>query len=450
MNNIWKKVSSQEKEQIYNFAEEYKRFLNLCKTEREVVNYITSVALENGYKDGFSNKSEKLIFSDKERIVALYKKGVRSQKGGFNIIVSHIDSPRIDLKPRPIYEDSELVLLDTQYYGGIKKYQWFSIPLAIHGVILNKYGRKQYIVIGEDNDDPVFTIADLLPHLSRKVQGNKPIDEALPGEKLDVLFGSVPMDGEKEEEIKKYALHILKEKYEIEEEDLVSADIEIVPAFKARDVGIDKSLIGGYGQDDRICVFCSLKALMDIKENIHPILLLFVDREEIGSFGNTSAKSKFLEIVVKKILEMEEDIKPYDVEISLYNSRAISADVTSAVNPNFKEVDDLKNSAKLGHGVAIVKYTGSGGKYYASEASAEYTSYIRNLFNKNGVIWQTGILGKVDEGGGGTVAMFLAEYGMDIIDVGPPILNMHSPFEISSKADLFMTYKAYKVFLESE
>ena len=447
MANVWEKVSSKEKEEIFKLAEEYKKFLNSCKTEREVVNYITSIALENEYKDGFIYNSEKLIFSDKERILALYKRGRRKSVNGLKIIVSHIDSPRIDLKPKPMYEDFELLLLDTQYYGGIKKYQWFSIPLSIHGVIVNKYNRKQIIVIGEDENDPVFTIADLLPHLSRKVQGDKKIDEALPGEKLDILFGSIPLDGEKEEKVKKNILKILKEKYEIEEEDFVSADISIVPAFKVKDIGIDKSLIGGYGQDDRICVWTSLKALIDLEKNEYPILLLFVDKEEIGSVGNTSARSKFLEIVVKRIIEIENE---NDFKKALFNSKAISADVTSAINPNFKEVDDPKNSAKLNHGVAIVKYTGSGGKYFASEASAEYTGYIRNLLNNNNVIWQVGIIGKVDEGGGGTVAMFLAEYGMDIIDMGPPILNMHSPFEISSKADLYMTYKAYKVFLENE
>ena len=448
MANVWEKVSSKEKEEIFKLAEEYKKFLNSCKTEREVVNYIISVALENGYKDGFIYNFEKLIFSDKERILALYKSGKRRTIDGLKIIVSHIDSPRIDLKPKPMYEDSDLLLLDTQYYGGIKKYQWFSIPLSIHGVIVNKYNRKQTIVIGEDENDPVFTIADLLPHLSRKVQGDKKIDEALPAEKLDVLFGSIPLDGEKEEKVKKNILKLLKERYEIEEEDFVSADISIVPAFKAKDIGIDKSLIGGYGQDDRICVWSSLKALIDLERNEYPILLLFVDKEEIGSVGNTSARSKFLEIVVKRIIEIENE---NDFKKALYNSKAISADVTSATNPNFKEVDDPKNSAKLNHGVAIIKYTGSGGKYFASEASAEYTGYIRNLLNNNNVIWQVGLIGKVDEGGGGgTVAMFLAEYGMDIIDMGPPILNMHSPFEISSKADLYMTYKAYKVFLESE
>jgi len=447
MANVWEKVSSKEKEEIFKLAEEYKKFLNSCKTEREVVNYIISVALENGYKDGFTYNFEKLIFSDKERILALYKSGKRRTIDGLKIIVSHIDSPRIDLKPKPMYEDSDLLLLDTQYYGGIKKYQWFSIPLSIHGVIVNKYNRKQTIVIGEDENDPVFTIADLLPHLSRKVQGDKKIDEALPAEKLDVLFGSIPLDGEKEEKVKKNILKLLKERYEIEEEDFVSADISIVPAFKAKDIGIDKSLIGGYGQDDRICVWSSLKALIDLERNEYPILLLFVDKEEIGSVGNTSARSKFLEIVVKRIIEIENE---NDFKKALYNSKAISADVTSATNPNFKEVDDPKNSAKLNHGVAIIKYTGSGGKYFASEASAEYTGYIRNLLNNNNVIWQVGLIGKVDEGGGGTVAMFLAEYGMDIIDMGPPILNMHSPFEISSKADLYMTYKAYKVFLESE
>ncbi len=448
MANVWEKLSSKEKEYVFQLSEEYKDFLRSCKTEREVVNYITSLALKSGYKDGFKYNDKKLMFSDKERIIALYNQGKRKAIDGFKIIISHIDSPRLDLKPKPIYEDSDLLLLDTQYYGGIKKYQWFSIPLSIHGVIVNKYNRKQYIVIGEDENDPVFTIADLLPHLERS-QKDKRIEDLFPGEKLDVLFGSIPLDGEKENKIKKNILKILREKYEIEEEDFISADLSIVPAYKPRDIGIDRSLIGGYGQDDRICVWASLKALLDIENNDYPILLLFVDREEIGSIGNTSARSKFLDIVVRRILELENSLDCYAVEKALYNSKAISADVTSATNPNFKEVDDPNNSAKLNYGVAIVKYTGDIGKYYSSEASAEYTAYIKNLFNNNNIIWQMGILGKVDKGGGATVAMFLAEYGMDIIDIGVPILNMHSPFEISSKADLYMTYKAYKVFLES-
>ncbi len=444
--NAWSKLSSSQKEEVFKFAEDYKDFLRRVKTEREAVNYIESSALERGYS---YSGNDLRIFKPSDKYIALFRKGKREITEGLKVIVSHIDSPHLDLKPQPIYEAHGIAFLDTQYYGGIKAYQWLSVPLAIHGYILDRNGRDMYIVIGEDENDPVFAIPDIEPHLSRNVQNSKTLKEAFKFEKLDVLFGSVPLDGEKEKPVKKYILKLLKEKYGITEHDFLSAEISIVPALKPRDVGLDGSMVGAYGQDDRICVFTSLKAMLDVSEPEYPLLVLFTDKEEIGSEGSTSAKSFYLKYIVKEILRLYA-LEPYMDEYVLMKSKAISADVTTAVNPLFSEVYDENNTAKLHHGIAISKYTGYGGKYMASEASAQFTNYILRLLDKHELFYQTGIIGKVDEGGGGTVSMFLAEYGMDIIDAGPPVLSMHSLFELSSKVDLYMTYRAYKVFLEDE
>ena len=448
--NIWKHLNEKEKEEVLKFAEEYKDFLNRVKTEREAVNYIVSRALERGFRDGFEESGDRLYFVDRGKIAALYIKGKRSALGGFRIIASHTDAPRLDLKPMPLYEDSGFALLDTQYYGGVKHYQWFSIPLAIHALVITADGTAKNIIIGEKEDEPVFTIPDLEPHLDRRAQREKKITEALPGEKLDIIFSSIPLDGEKEQAVKKYVLKLLEEKYGIREEDFISADIEIVPAFRARDVGIDGALVGGYGQDDRICVFTSLMAALDSDGGEYPSLILFFDKEEIGSEGSTSVQSAFLRKVVRRILQVEGIREPYGVDEALYNSKALSADVTSALNPLWREVHDEKNAARLHHGIAITKYTGRGGKYVASEAPAEFMNFIRRLFEENGIFWQPDVLGKVDEGGGGTIAMFLARYGMDVVDAGPALLAMHSPFEISSKVDLYMAYRAYKIFIEKQ
>jgi len=448
--NIWSHLSEKDREEVYKFAEVYRDFLSRAKTERETVNYIKSRALEKGFVDGFSESGDRLFFTERDKLAALYVRGKESALAGFRIVASHTDAPRLDLKPVPLYEDAGYALLDTQYYGGVKAYQWFSLPLAIHGVVVLADGSRKHIVIGEDESDPVFVIPDLEPHLDRKVQREKKIGEALPAEKMDIIFSSIPLDGEKEQAVKKYALRLLEEKYGIKEEDFVSADIEVVPAIKPRDVGLDGALIGGYAQDDRICVFTSLMAGIELENPVKPALVLFVDKEEIGSEGNTSAQSAFLMKVVRRILEVEGALGPYAVEEALYNSEALSADVTSAFNPIWKEVHDEKNAAKLHYGIAITKYTGRGGKYVASEASAEFVGRVRRLFDENGIYWQPDVLGKVDEGGGGTIAMFLARYGMDVLDAGPSLLAMHSPFEISSKADLYMTYRAYKIFMEKK
>ncbi len=448
--NIWSHLSGKDREEVYKFAEIYKDFLSRAKTERETVNYIKSRALEKGFVDGFSESGDRLLFVERDRLAAMYIRGKESALSGFRIVASHTDAPRLDLKPVPLYEDSGYALLDTQYYGGIKHYQWFSLPLAIHGVVVLSDGSRKAFVIGEDESEPVFVIPDLEPHLDRKVQREKKMGEALPGEKMDIIFSSIPLDGEKERAVKKYALRLLEERYGIGEEDLVSADIEIVPAVSPRDVGLDGALIGGYAQDDRICVFTSLMAALEVENPDRAVLVLFVDKEEIGSEGNTSAQSAFIERVVRRILEVEGVLAPYSVEEALYKSEALSADVTSALNPLWKEVHDEKNAARLHHGIALTKYTGRGGKYVASEASAEFVGRVRRLFDENGIYWQPDVLGKVDEGGGGTIAMFLARYGMDVLDAGPALLAMHSPFEISSKVDLYMAFRAYKIFMEKK
>lgn len=444
----WKKKSKEEIASIFEFSEGYKKFLDQAKTERESVRVIQSVLSSYGFSEHWTGGKAHCINRGKEIIA--FVKGKQSPADGFNIVVAHIDAPRLDLKQNPLYEDVDLGLLKTHYYGGIKKYQWVATPLAIHGIVVKADGREINLSIGENEDEPVFSIDDLLPHLSRKTQDEKKLSEAIDGEKLTLLFGSIPLEGEDKEAVKKGILTILQDKYGIEEEDFVSAEIEVVPAFKARDVGIDKSMIGAYGQDDRVSAYTLLKAISEISEPRRPCLAIFVDKEEIGSEGNTSMRSHFLRVFID---EMCEGLKLKNGEAlirkMLFQSKALSADVNGAMNPTFQDVHEKQNACYLGHGICITKFTGHGGKVGANDAHAEYVAMIRKMFNDEGILWQTGELGKIDEGGGGTVAKFLAEYGMDIIDCGAPILTMHSPFEISSKLDVYETYRAFKVFLKS-
>jgi aspartyl aminopeptidase len=346
----------------------------------------------------------------------------------------------------PLYQDSEshLGLFETHYYGGIKKFQWVVIPLALHGVIVKKDGKKITFALGEDELDPVFSVPDLLPHLSHDVQDNKKIDEAIKGESLDILIGSLPARGDFKEKIKAAILEKLHADYDITEQDFISAELEAVPAFKARDIGFDRSLIGAYGQDDRICAYAALQAILDIKTPEHTILSLFVDKEEIGSEGNASAQATaFLRFLIR-----EQDAN-VDIDSVLLKSKVISADVSSAVTPNYTDVFELKNASSLGNGVVMSKYTGHGGKYSANDASAEYVAEIRALLDKAKVPWQTGELGKVDKGGGGTVAKYFSRLGMEVVDLGAPVLSMHSPYEVTSKVDLYASYLAYLAFLKS-
>lgn len=452
----WEKLKKKKEKRIFEFSELYKQFMDKSKTEREAFEEILELAKNNGFisieKVGKLSPRKKIYLTNKNKNVALIVVGKEDIEKGLNIIASHIDAPRLDLKQNPLYEDTDtnLALFKTHYYGGIKKYQWVSIPLALHGIIIKSDGSKVEIKIGENLDEPVFSITDLLPHLSKNAQNKRKLPEGIKGEELNILVGSRPIDKDVKEKVKLQILNLLNKKYGIVEEDFVSAELEAVPAINSRDIGFDKSLIGAYGQDDRICAFTSLKAILNARNPNKTCLALFVDKEEIGSEGNTSMKSSFIENIVSKLLAILKPNYTYEQFCNvLSNSKAISADVGVGVNPNYKDVHELKNAAKIGYGIVLEKYTGHGGKYMASDASAEYVYMIRKLFNENNISWQTGVIGKVDEGGGGTVAKFLAQHNMDVIDCGPPLLAMHSPFEIASKADIFSAYEAYHAFFEN-
>jgi aspartyl aminopeptidase len=442
-------LSSEEVDKAFSYAKDYIDFISRVKTERESVDYIKERAEAQGFREGDKDKG---YFIYKNKFIALWKKGKRPISEGLRIIASHIDTPRLDLKLNPFFEDFDLAFLKTHYYGGIKKYHWVAMPLALHGVVVKKDGTLVKVVIGEDDSDPLFTICDLLPHLARKKQEEKKLSEAILAENLNILVGGIPKKTEEEkkeekEKVKKRVLELLFEKYGLTEEDFASAEVCAVPAGRARFIGFDRAFIGGYGQDDRICAYTSLTALLEVKEPEYTSLAIFMDREEIGSEGNTSAKSRVFEKLVYELIKMEglptDPVLFFEV---MEKTKAISADVTAGIDPNYLEVHDKLNDARLGYGVVLTRYTGHGGKYMANEAHAEYVSYLRRIWDEEKVVYQVASMGKVDEGGGGTVAKYFAQYGMDIVDVGPPLLSMHSPFEVSHVLDLYMTYLAYKVF----
>ncbi len=451
--SVWDVLGPRERKKVFEYAERYKDFLDVAKTEREAVQVIEAFAKKKGFKTiTGARRGRKFYQINRNKSIALAVLGKRPLASGVNLVVSHIDAPRLDIKQNPLYEEVDLAFLKTHYYGGIKKYQWLARPLAIHGTILKKNGTPLDVRIGETENDPVFTIADLLPHLSRKVQADKKVSEAFEGEKLNVLVGSLPLgDDETKERFKLGVLEYLFSAYGLIEEDLMSAEIEIVPAGKARDVGWDRGLVGAYGQDDRVCACASLEAIWEVTAPDGTAVALFMDKEEIGSDGSTGAKSRFLEDFVAGLFEVTgQEATGRELRSCLMNSKALSADVNSALDPDYQEVHEKRNAARIGYGVCITKFTGSGGKYGSSDANAEYLAEIRRLFNDNKVVWQTGELGKVDEGGGGTIAKFLAIHGMEVLDCGTPLLSMHSPFEIASKADIYMTYKAYRAFFNSK
>ncbi|OGR15239.1 MAG: aminopeptidase, partial [Desulfobacula sp. GWF2_41_7] len=395
-----------------------------------------------------TNNIKKVYKIFQGRCVALAAIGKKLPHLGANIIASHIDSPRLDLKQNPIYEDLSIGLMKTHYYGGIRKYHWLALPLALHGTIIKSNNERLDISIGEHQDDPVFTITDLLPHLAGKTQSSKNISEVFDGEKLNLVAGSTPLGGDDEKErFKLGVLNCLYEKYGLTEEDFVSAEIEAVPSEKARDIGFDRSMIGAYGQDDRVCAYTGLEAFLDSQSPEKTAIALFFDKEEIGSEGSSGAKSNFLEDFMSDLLFISGgNTDNRSLRKALIHSSCLSADVNAAMDPDFKEVHEAMNAAKLGFGICITKFTGVGGKSGASDAGSEFVGNIRRIFNKNNIVWQTGELGKIDQGGGGTVAKFLAKFGMNVLDCGPALLSMHSPFEISSKADVYMTYLAYKAF----
>jgi aspartyl aminopeptidase len=449
----WDQMQKSYRKESLLFAEDYKRFLNGAKTEREAVVEVLNFARERRFREITDpGKKRGIYWVNKNKNIALAILGKRPLTEGMRIIISHIDSPRLDLKQNPLYEELEMGLLRTHYYGGIKKYQWVAKPLALHGTMIKRDGTQLNLRLGEEAGDPVFTVCDLMPHLSRRVQDEKKLREAIQGEKLTILAGSIPFPDEKaKERIKLNLLDFLFRQYGLVEEDFLSAELELVPADQARDIGFDKSLVGGYGQDDRLCAYASLRAIDSVRAPEYTVLALFLDKEEIGSEGNTGAKSKFLEWIVADLLRVSgEELSDMTVRQVLFRSRALSADVDGAMDPNYQDVHEKQNAAKIGYGVCLSKFTGSGGKYASSDASAEYVAEIRKLFNDHQITWQMAELGKVDEGGGGTVAKYLASYGMDIIDCGAPLLGMHSPFEVASKVDIYETFRAYKVFFEGK
>jgi len=452
MGHVYEVIKEEEGRIIDDFAKPYVDFLSEVKTERESIDFFKEALSKAGFKEGGDERGFAIY---RNKFLACWRKGKRPLKEGLKIIVSHIDTPRLDLKLHPLFEKMNLAFLKTHYYGGIKKYHWVAMPLSLHGIVVKKDGTVVRIVLGEREDEPLFTITDLLPHLARKKQEDKKLSEAIPAENLNILIGGLPLKKgkigktEKEERVKKRILNLLKEKYGLEEEDFVSSEIFAVPAGRARLVGLDAAFIGGYGQDDRICAYASYRALLDLEKPDFTTLVLFMDREEIGSEGNTSAKSRIFEAILYDLIKREGLSPTPDVFFEIMKqTRALSADVTAGMDPNYLEVHDELNDAKVGYGVVISRYTGHGGKYMANEAHAEYVSYLRGLFEREGVVYQVASMGKVDEGGGGTVSKYFASYGMDIVDIGPPLLSMHSPFEIVHKADLYMTYKAFKSFLK--
>ncbi len=453
--NVWEVLEDKEQKKVFEVGEDYKEFLDKGKTEREAAKEIIRIAEQNGYisidevidKKIKPTPGMKIYANNKEKSIALFVIGKEKLEKGMHIVGSHIDAPRLDLKQFPLYEDSGLALCKTHYYGGIKKYQWVTLPLALHGVIIREDGEKIDINIGEDEKDPVFFITDLLPHLA-KDQMQKKMDEGITGEGLNLLVGSIPYkDEEIDEKVKLNVLNILHEKYGIKEEDFTSAELEVVPAGKAKDVGIDRSMVGAYGQDDRACAYTSLRAILDVENPNKTAVALFVDKEEIGSVGNTGMESKFFENVVSELVALTEDnYSELIVKRALANSWVLSADTFGGFDPNYPEVLDKLNSPYIGKGVTLVKYTGARGKSGSNDANSEYLFKIRSIFNENDVVWQMGELGKVDQGGGGTIAYILANYGMEVVDCGVPLLSVHAPFEISSKADIYMTYKGYNAF----
>ncbi|MCK4758116.1 MAG: aminopeptidase, partial [Thermoplasmata archaeon] len=448
--SAWNNADKKTIKAIHDFSEGYKDFLALCKTEREVVDYIIQVVKKKGFKSIDKYKKlkpgDKVYQVNKGKVLSLTVIGKNGLDDGFRMVASHVDSPRIDLKQKPLYEDSEveLALFKTHYYGGIKKYQWVNIPLAIHGIVIRADGKKINIVIGEDEDDPVFVIGDLLPHLARKTQGTRNLFEGIKGEELVILAGHIPLKEEKDakNKIKLNILKLLYDKYGITEEDLISAELEAVPAMKPRDVGLDRSMIGAYGQDDRACAYTSLMAILDVDKPQATTIAYFFDKEEVGSIGATGAQSNYLELSLSMMMEkLNPDFRYSQLKNAISKGYALSADVDVAIHPVFKDVHETHNAARMGHGIVICKFGGSWGKSGANDATAEYMGKVRGLFNKHKVPWQSAELGRVDEGGGGTVARFLAENNIEVVDCGPALISMHSPFEIGSKADIYHAYR---------
>ena len=447
-----KYLEENSKKELFKFADDYKVFLSLGKTERLCVNEALKLAKLEGFKNldevTTLNPGDKVYSINRNKNIVLYVIGKEKVVKGVNVLGAHIDSPRIDVKQNPLYESTGFALLDTHYYGGVKKYQWVTIPLALHGVVYKKDGTSVDINIGEKEDDPIFCITDLLIHLS-KDQLTKTASKVIEGEDLDVTVGSFPLDGKDEKEaVKGNLLKILKEQYNIEEEDFLSAEIEVVPAGKARDLGLDRSMVAGYGHDDRVCAYTSLRAILDLKEVPNRTsCCILVDKEEIGSVGATGAHSNYFTNTLAQLLELQGCKSEFDLRKCLTNSNMLSSDVSAGVDPLYLSVCELKNSAFLGKGIVFNKYTGSGGKGGCNDANPDFIAKLRKILDENNVHFQTAELGKVDQGGGGTIAYILSNLNMNVIDAGIAVLNMHAPLEVVSKVDLYEAYLAYKAFL---
>ncbi len=444
--NAWEQLDEKETKKVFEFGEEYKDFLNNNITERKIVEFVEKEAKKRGFVDieKATKNSKKVYAKNFKKNIVLFDFGKGKMKDGFRLIGAHIDSLRLDLKIKPLYESEQFVMFNLHYYGGIKKYHWLNIPMTLQGVIINKEGKEIKVSIGANENEPVFTIPDLMPHLEGREE--KKVSDIIKGEDLDAIAGSIPVKDKKtKEKIKANILSLLNKKYGIKEEDFVSADLGLYPATKARDVGLDRGIVGGAAHDDRAGSFTAIKAIFDAKSNL-PKMVVLVDKEEIGNVGNTSMNSYFLENTIDKLAKIRGE-KTGGREV-LEKSLAISADTGSALDPKFADKSDPHTTNKLGYGVAFEKGTGAGGKYYGSEAHAEYVHFMRRLMEKGKVPWQYGTIGKVDQGGGGTIAYILAKYNMNIIDAGTPALGVHSPFELISKVDLYCAYKAFKVFFE--
>lgn len=450
---VWEVIDEEERNKVRKFADDYKVYISKVKTERLAIEEAISEAKKHGFND-VSTKSElkpgdKVYFLNRNKNIILAIIGKNKTTNGTYMVASHVDSPRIDLKVNPVYEDENLALLHTHYYGGVKKYQWVNIPLAMYGVIAKKDGSIVNVSIGDNSNDPVFVISDILPHLSRKVQGDRKTAEVVKGEELISIAGSIPVidDKIKENKVKLNFLKYLNEKYGVIEEDFLSAELTLVPAMEPRFVGLDKGMLAAYGHDDRICAYTSMRAIFEANSPENTLLCYLMDKEEIGSDGNVGAQSSWILHVMSELLEKTgETSTNSNLFKAMTNMKTLSSDVNAGMHPVFKSPQEAMNSAHMGKGVVLTKYTGSGGKYSSNDAHAEFVGFIRKTFDEAKVVWQTGQLGKVDEGGGGTIAKFLAKHNSDVIDIGPGLLGMHSPYELCHIGDLYMTYKAYVAF----
>ena len=448
----WENINSEDLEKnIYNFADDYMNYLNHAKTEREIISLSEQIIREHGFKsiDEYAelHPGDKVYFVNRGKSMYIAVIGTASLEEGVNIIGAHADSPRLDLKPNPLVQEGEFAYLKTHYYGGIKKYQWTTIPLALHGVIVKENGEKITVSIGENEGEPVFTITDLLPHLAKEQQQKK-LSEAINGENLPIVVGNRPdtEDEKGKDKVKKYILKLLNKKYGITEDDFMSSELEAVPAFKARTLGLDESLVAAYGQDDKVCVYTSLRAILEVENPKRTAVCLFSDKEEIGSMGNTGMESHVFDTFISELLNKARINRPNLLDKVFCNSRMLSADVDAGADPLYAQVSDHNNAGLIGYGISINKYTGAGGKSNSSDANAEYVAFIRRIFNQNNIQYQLAELGKVDIGGGGTIAYILANKGTDVIDCGVPVLSMHAPYEVTSKFDVYTAYQAYKAF----